>query len=1056
VATHTFQIVVTQSGAQATAAAIGQVGASAQKSASALQFFRQALVVASTIRAATGLVDIIDAATRMDNRLRVATKSLEEFNRAQQFVSQISRQTRTDIEGNAITYARLLRSTEGLGYSTEYLEKVMKGLALSVKVGGATSMEARNSMIQFTQSLASGALRGDELRSVAEQLPALATAIGKEFGISGGQLIAFAKANPGILETERVIKAVAAAAPELQKEFDKTLPTIEEGFIAIRTGAIEMFGDINRGTGIFGGLSRALTFVGNNLNIVVAAAAALVAVRYAATMAGWISASSGALGAFISLAGGVRSLSSAMALMQAAFLVNPITVWVAAIAAAGVALVALYNNVPAVKRAIDGLYTAFTTIVDAYFKMVSAIGDSLPSWFTFSNVIETVGKTIALLIAAFTNIITFAFVPFVVGAEVVARALNALGLASNETVHNMAVARTEIVSYAQSLLDGGKAANDAGAAVKGASDSIVGMVNPLASAKTGTDAAKTAAADLAEEIKKVDTGYRMAGEGLLRAGTAMKSSEDGFNNLARVSKDWAKYTTDAGTAVTNTAAASTAAKAPTDQLGGSMSNVNKQASGAATASRTLASAMQSSAESSTTAAKQVKDFADFMAQLNPLMVAAKAAGEAAAAGFNAAGNAANDSSAGIRNLAAAYRELAAAKAAAGSGGSGSGSGSAPVEKRAGGGPVLSGSTYLVGERGPELFTAGATGNIIPNHALQSNGTTAANDNTVLIVKAINRMANAVVASNKMAASANNQVAQEIAVQNDNSAKMLRNSAVAYQNSQSFKGTGYSLNSSYVSQSVHGFEPGGNNYTDDPRNLSSGYYYYVNAGKNADGEEQYALPGDYAQWMKENKVLQGDDAYRENMTDQYGPNYSGSYDANDPYASQALEANAKLALLQAALERYGLDAFAYSNIDILGEIEQQKELVNYLAEKSDAAVAALKTYREAGANYDQFQAALPEMMKVASKIQDFQTLTPWQGGKDYGTNDPYGLANAPRPDAGAVDVMQSAKGTGAQDNRVQVSMTVNTPNAESFRQNKAQIESQVASMVDRANRRAGRR
>ena len=37
--------------------------------------------------------------------------------------------------------------------------------------------------------------------------------------------------------------------------------------------------------------------------------------------------------------------------------------------------------------------------------------------------------------------------------------------------------------------------------------------------------------------------------------------------------------------------------------------------------------------------------------------------------------------------------------------------------RAGGGSVSSGSTYLVGERGPELFTPQQSGQIIPNHAL---------------------------------------------------------------------------------------------------------------------------------------------------------------------------------------------------------------------------------------------------------------------------------------------------------------------------------------------------
>jgi len=37
--------------------------------------------------------------------------------------------------------------------------------------------------------------------------------------------------------------------------------------------------------------------------------------------------------------------------------------------------------------------------------------------------------------------------------------------------------------------------------------------------------------------------------------------------------------------------------------------------------------------------------------------------------------------------------------------------------RAAGGPVMGGGTYLVGERGPELFTPGSSGNITPNNAL---------------------------------------------------------------------------------------------------------------------------------------------------------------------------------------------------------------------------------------------------------------------------------------------------------------------------------------------------
>lgn len=50
--------------------------------------------------------------------------------------------------------------------------------------------------------------------------------------------------------------------------------------------------------------------------------------------------------------------------------------------------------------------------------------------------------------------------------------------------------------------------------------------------------------------------------------------------------------------------------------------------------------------------------------------------------------------------------------------------------RAGGGPVLAGKTYLVGEEGPELFTAGQSGHITPNHMMTSMGATNLNVNVI--------------------------------------------------------------------------------------------------------------------------------------------------------------------------------------------------------------------------------------------------------------------------------------------------------------------------------------
>lgn len=47
--------------------------------------------------------------------------------------------------------------------------------------------------------------------------------------------------------------------------------------------------------------------------------------------------------------------------------------------------------------------------------------------------------------------------------------------------------------------------------------------------------------------------------------------------------------------------------------------------------------------------------------------------------------------------------------------------------RATGGPVLGGTTYLVGERGPELFVPATAGTIVPNHAMPRAGGSVTNN-----------------------------------------------------------------------------------------------------------------------------------------------------------------------------------------------------------------------------------------------------------------------------------------------------------------------------------------
>lgn len=74
-------------------------------------------------------------------------------------------------------YARVARNADGLGASQAELLRVTEAVNQAIQVSGASSAEAAGGVIQFSQALASGELRGEELRSVLENMPRLAQAI---------------------------------------------------------------------------------------------------------------------------------------------------------------------------------------------------------------------------------------------------------------------------------------------------------------------------------------------------------------------------------------------------------------------------------------------------------------------------------------------------------------------------------------------------------------------------------------------------------------------------------------------------------------------------------------------------------------------------------------------------------------------------------------------------------------------------------------------------------------------------------------------------------------
>lgn len=208
---------------------VGQTAANTNRQATQLQ--RGAAGVANIIRfsvvpaltawigvaGAREFVRIADTYRLIESRLSLVTRTTSELTSVQRGLFDISQRTRISFEATAELFTRVARSSAQLGISNQRLLAVTETINQALIVSGASAQEAQAGLIQFAQGLASGALRGDELRSVLEQLPRLAQAIADGLGITVGRLRELGA--EGKLSAIEVIEAIESQAAAIGREF---------------------------------------------------------------------------------------------------------------------------------------------------------------------------------------------------------------------------------------------------------------------------------------------------------------------------------------------------------------------------------------------------------------------------------------------------------------------------------------------------------------------------------------------------------------------------------------------------------------------------------------------------------------------------------------------------------------------------------------------------------------------------------------------------------------------------------------------------------------------
>ena len=204
-----------------------------------------------------------DAWRNTQAQLRIVTEGTGQLAQVTEELLRLGTRTRSEFDATANLYARLARSTSELGISQRELLDVTETINQAIQVSGATSTEASNGLIQFSQGLAAGALRGDELRSVLEQMPRLARAIADGLDVPIGKLREMGK--EGELTAEAVIGALQGQADVIAEEFAKLEPTIGSAFTVLNNNVGEFIGKLGEVSGATSGGADAILSLGEGV-----------------------------------------------------------------------------------------------------------------------------------------------------------------------------------------------------------------------------------------------------------------------------------------------------------------------------------------------------------------------------------------------------------------------------------------------------------------------------------------------------------------------------------------------------------------------------------------------------------------------------------------------------------------------------------------------------------------------------------------------------------------------------------------------------------------------
>lgn len=197
-----------------------------------------------SLRTLGNLVNLSDQMTSTNARLGMVNDGQQSDSGLNKMIFQSAERSRASYMDTAKIVSRVGMNAGKAFSSTKEIVGFAEQLNKKFVIAGATTEEMNSALLQLTQGLGSGVLRGEELNAVFESAPNIIQSIADYLDVDIGKIRSMA--SEGMLTADIVKNSLLTAAEQTNAEFEKMPYTFNQIWTSIKNNTIMIFGVIQK------------------------------------------------------------------------------------------------------------------------------------------------------------------------------------------------------------------------------------------------------------------------------------------------------------------------------------------------------------------------------------------------------------------------------------------------------------------------------------------------------------------------------------------------------------------------------------------------------------------------------------------------------------------------------------------------------------------------------------------------------------------------------------------------------------------------------------------